>query len=161
MEILDLYDDTGNKLTKTIKRGDKPPKGANILLSVVFIKNKEGKYLIQKSSLEKGGEYTTTGGHVTHNENDLTTIAREINEEIGLTVNELDLKHIITFKYPNRYCLFSVYLYEIDNLDITKLSLQEEEVDEVIWLTKEEIVNLINNRLFLESHGYIFTNYIV
>ncbi len=66
MELLDLYDDFGNKLNKTIVRGKVPNDGENIMLSVAYIKNKEGKYLIQKSSKEKGGFYTSTGGHVTH-----------------------------------------------------------------------------------------------
>ena len=53
MEILDLYDDYGNKLEKTIVRGDIPHNNENIMLSIVFIKNSDGKYLIQKSSKEK------------------------------------------------------------------------------------------------------------
>ena len=48
MEILDLYDDYGNKLEKTIVRGDIPRDNENIMLSIVFIKNSAGKYLIIK-----------------------------------------------------------------------------------------------------------------
>ena len=161
MEILDLYDDSGNKLDETIIRGTKPSNGKNIMLSVVFIKNKEEKYLIQKSSKEKGGFYTTTGGHVTHNENGITTIIREMQEEIGLNVRKDDLVHINTIKYPDRYCLFDIYLYEIDNIDLSNLILQKEEVESVLWLSREEIINLIRSGAFLTSHGYIFKNYII
>ena len=160
MEILDLYDDNGHKLNKTIVRGEKPTLG-NIMLSVVYIKNMEGKYLIQKSSPEKGGEYTTTGGHVTHNEDGLTTIIREMSEEIGIDAKKSDLIHIKTIKYPGRYCLFDIYLYEVINLDINRLIIQETEVSELLWLTKEEILDLINKKLFLESHGYLFKKYIM
>ena len=52
MELLDLYDDNGNKIGKTIERNKKFTEG-NIMLSIAFIKNKEGKYLIQKTSKEK------------------------------------------------------------------------------------------------------------
>lgn len=45
MELLDLYDDNGNKIGKTIERNKKFTEG-NIMLSIAFIKNKEGKYLI-------------------------------------------------------------------------------------------------------------------
>ena len=161
MEILDLYDDYGNKLEKTIVRGDIPRDNENIMLSIIFIKNSDGKYLIQKSSKEKGGNYTTTGGHVTHNEDSLTTIIRELAEEIDLTDVEKNIKHLVTFKYPDRYCLFAVYLLENINVDITKIKLQKEEVESVSWLTNEEILELIDNSSFLESHGYIFKNYVV
>ena len=161
MELLDLYDDSGCKLDKTIGRGEVPNDGENIMLSVAFIKNKEGKYLIQKSSNQKGGFYTSTGGHVTHNEDDLTTIIRELVEEISITNVEDQIKHVITFKYPDRYCLFAVYLIKDVDIDITKLKLQKEEVESISWLSKKEILELIDEGSFLESHGYIFKNYII
>lgn len=161
MELLDLYDNLGNKLGKTIVRGEAPNDGENIMLSVAFIKNKEGKYLIQKSSKEKGGFYTSTGGHVTHNEDGLTTIIREVYEEVGLTNVENKIKYLKTFKYPGRYCLFNVYLIDNVDIDIAKLKLQTEEVESISWLAKEEILELINNGSFLESHAYIFKNYII
>ena len=161
MELLDLYDNFGNKLNKTIVRGEVPNDGENIMLSIAFIKNKEGKYLIQKSSKEKGGFYTSTGGHVTHNEDGLTTIIREVYEEVGLTNVENKIKYLKTFKYPGRYCLFNIYLIADVDIDITKLQLQTEEVESISWLAKEEILELINNGSFLESHAYIFKNYII
>ena len=38
------------------------------MLAVAFIKNKEKLYLIQKTSKEKGGKYSSTEGHVVHGE---------------------------------------------------------------------------------------------
>ena len=40
MELLDLYDDLGKNLNETIVRGEKIPNNKNIMLSVVYIKNK-------------------------------------------------------------------------------------------------------------------------
>ena len=159
MEILDLYDDLGNKLSKTIVRGEKNYEG-NIMLSVAFIKNKDNKYLIQKTSKEKGSKYSSTGGHVTHNENGLTTIIREIEEELGLKITKNDIKYIDTFKYPTKKLLFNVYLLEVDNLDINNIKLQKEEVESISFLSKEEINSIISEGNFLESHAYIFNNYI-
>lgn len=59
MEILGLYDHKKKRLNKSIVRGNSPENGEHILVSVVFIKNKDGKYLIQKTSLEKGGLYSS------------------------------------------------------------------------------------------------------
>ena len=86
MEILDLYDDNGVKLNETIVRGEKTETGKNIMLSVVYIQDSDGRYLIQKTSKEKGNKYSTTGGHVTHNEDAITTIVRELKEELGINI---------------------------------------------------------------------------
>ena len=57
MEYLNVYDNNKNKLDKKIVRGDKLSNDEHILVAVIFIKNKDNKYLIQKTSLEKSGLY--------------------------------------------------------------------------------------------------------
>lgn len=158
MEILDLYDDNFNKLNETIVRGSKPDKGKNIMLSVAYIVNKSNEYLIQKTSKEKGSKYSSTGGHVTHNEDGLSTIIRELKEELDIDTNSNKIKHITIFKYPNKSLIFNVYLLEIDN--INNIKLQHEEVESIEWMNKDEIMKLINDNKFLESHAYIFNHYI-
>ncbi len=161
MEILDLYDDFGNKLNETIIRGEKTPRGKNIMLSVIFIKNSENKYLIQKTSKEKGNYYSSTGGHVIHKENGLDTIKRELEEELGITGVDDEIKYINTFKYSTKNCIFNVYLLELKKLDISKMKLQKEEVEDIKFLSIKEIENIIKDGNFLESHAYIFKNYII
>lgn len=159
MEILDLYDDNFNKLDETIVRGSKIGSGKNIMLVVVFIKSKKGKYLVQKTSIEKGGYYSTTGGHVLSGEDKEISIIREIKEELGIDIDIDELKYVDTIKYPSKPCIFNIYLLNKD-IDISKLVLQDEEVMSVEWLSDTEIEELINDNKFLESHGYIFDNYI-
>ena len=159
MEILDLYDDFGQKLKETINRGEKTEEGKNIMLSVAFIKNSKGEFLIQKTSKENGNRCSSTGGHVMHGETGLETIKRELEEELGISATEQDLKYIATFKYPKKNCIFNVYLLNID-IDLSKIKLQDEEVESVKYLSVEEINNIINKGNFLESHAYIFKHYI-
>ncbi len=160
MELLDLYNDVGEKLQETIVRGDKPSKGKNIMLSVIFIRNIEGKYLIQKTSKEKGNYYSSTGGHVIHGETGFETIKRELEEELGITNVSDKIEYIKTFKYPTKNCIFNVYLLEVEYLDLSKLKLQKEEVVEVKFLTFKEIESIIKKGKFLKSHAYIFENFI-
>lgn len=161
MEILDLYDDNCQKLNETVIRGSKIETGKNIMLSVAFIKNEFDEYLIQKTSKEKGGEYASTGGHVTHNEDGLTTIKRELKEELNIEVaDDEQIKHIVTFKYSNKPCIFNVYLLEQKSNIIDEIILQKEEVESINWMDKRKITETIANNNFLESHAYIFTNYI-
>ena len=160
MEILDLYDDNGKKLNKTIERGTKTGEGENIMLSVVYIKDKNDNYLIQKTSKEKGSRYSTTGGHVTHNEDGLTTIVREIKEELGMDINPDQIEFIKQIKLPNKQCIFNIYELTLEEIYPEDIVLQENEVESIELLIKEEVKSKIEKDNFLESHAYIFENYI-
>ncbi len=159
MELLDLYDDNGLPTGKTIERGSKFTAG-NIMLSIVFIKNSKEEYLIQKTSKEKQNNYSSTGGHVIHSENGLTTIVREVQEELGLTIDPNEFKKIGLIKNPTKPCLINLYLLNKD-IDIKSLKLQKSEVEQVMWLKKQDILKLIDKDEFLSSHGYLFKNYII
>ncbi len=161
MEILDLYNDEGQKLNETIIRGNKPEKGKNIMLSVVFIKTEDGKYLIQKTSESKGSKYSTTGGHVTHGENGTTTIIRELKEELGIKTTKKEIEFLCTFKYPSKNCIFNVFLLDFDKNRKSEIKLQDIEVASVQFLTEKQIQKLIKEGKFLESHAYIYTHYIM
>ena len=112
----------------------------------------------EKTSEEKGSKYSSTGGHVTHGEDGMTTILRELKEELGLDVKENEVETIALVKHPERPCLINLYLLEKE-LDPDTLKLQTEEVDSVEWMTKEEILSLIDDGKFLGSHGYLFKKY--
>ncbi len=159
MELLDLYDENGKPINKTIERDKKIEEGY-IMLSIIFIKNKEQKYLIQKTSEEKGSKYTSTGGHIQSGENGIQTIIRETKEELGLKIKEDEIETIGLVKHPERPCLFNLYILNKD-ININNLILQKEEVEEVKWMSEEEIIKLIDENKFLASHGYLLKNYIV
>ena len=129
------------------------------MLAVAFIKNKEKLYLIQKTSKEKGGKYSSTEGYVVHGELPIDTIKRELQEELGINTCDDDLKLIVTFKHPSKNCIFNVYLINLD-IPLNKIILQSEEVEKVEYLTTTEIEKIIDNSNFFESHAYIFNNYI-
>ena len=156
MEVLDLYDDNGNKLNEEIIRGNKPELGKNIMLSIVFIKDKNGKYLVQKTSKEKGGKFATTGGHVIKGETGIITIIREIKEELGLNIKKEELVFINKLKYPTKQCIFNIYALNIDSSIMDNIELQESEVESVVLMDKKEIMKEIAKGNFLESHAYIF-----
>ena len=154
MEYLELYDKNKNKLNKTIIRGNYNFKdNEHILISVIFIENKNNEYLIEYTSKEKNSIYSSVGGHVSKGSNELDTIIKEIYEEIGLKVLKSDITYIkdITLNTP----IYSLYFLKKD-IDINKLKLQSEEVESISFLTKDKILELINNNKFLKSHGILF-----
>ena len=156
MELIDLYDENGNKLDKTYLRGDKTRKfnkHEHIPIVMIFIENSKGEYLIQKTSEEKGHIYSTTGGHVDSGEDKDDALVREVKEEIGLDINIKDVKylgHLVTGA-PIR---FLYYLKK--DIDLSKCNIDKEEVESIRYMDENEINNLIAERLFLESHAICF-----
>jgi 8-oxo-dGTP pyrophosphatase MutT (NUDIX family) len=74
MELLDVYDNNGKLTGRKIERGDKKAilnENEHIAVAVIFIENDNGEFLIQKTSKEKGGEFSSTGGHVDSGETPL------------------------------------------------------------------------------------------
>lgn len=156
MELLDLYDENGNVTGKTIVRGDKSAKvesNEHIALATIFIENSEGKFLIQKTSKEKGDVFSTTGGHVDSGETPLDTIIRETKEEIGVSIDsdEIEEYGYMMFDMPLRFIF-----YVKKDVDVSNLKLQKEEVDYVKYMSVEEIQDLIKSGQMLKSHAIQF-----
>ncbi len=151
MEKRDLYD-INRKLTgETIFKGEKIPENRYILVVMVFIENSEGKFLIQKRSIQKDGKYASTGGHPKSGETSIQGIATEIREEIGLNVEENELKLIYSGREDSTQVFFDIYYLKRDFV-IDDLVLQKEEVDFVEWDSIDEINNLIDKEMFLKNH---------
>ena len=159
MEYLDLYDADGNLLNKIIARGDKNfEDGEYIKLTVIWIQCKD-KYLIQKSSVEKGGDYAVTGGHVTTGFTSREQAVVELNEELGITINSNDLSYLGTITRGS-HAMFDVYLYENNDLINTTFTYQKEEVESANWYTKAEIEDLISKELFRPSSTLHYEKFI-
>jgi 8-oxo-dGTP pyrophosphatase MutT (NUDIX family) len=150
MEILDLYDSELRPTGLTIERGKRVPPGMMIPIVVVYVYNNQGQYLIQKVAPTKGNYYSTTAGHVQSGERDFAlAMLREMKEEIGLsaTKSELQLVKIRRFNYK------FVFLYILkSNVPVEMLRLQKEEVDSVMWMSREDIELLCKMGLFNRNH---------
>ena len=156
MELLDVYDSNGNVTGRKIIRGDKTAvldENEHIAVAVIFIENDNGEFLIQKTSKEKGGEFSSTGGHVDSGETPLMSIKREVKEELGVNVDNEEIEEygFMLFDMPLRY-LF----YLKKNIPINKITIQKEEVDCVEYMSISKINELIESNQMLKSHGIMF-----
>ena len=88
MEYLNVYDDNLSQLNKKVKRGEQLPPNEHILITIIYIENNNHEFLIQKTSPEKSGLYSSTGGHVQYKENSKQTIIREVFEELGVDISK-------------------------------------------------------------------------
>ena len=152
VELLDVYDNNGKVTGRVIQRGDKSVKlnnGEHIGVAIIYIENADNKFLIQKTSDEKGGQYSSTGGHIDHLEDAYTTIIREVKEELGIDIskdNVIDLGFI-----EDRFLLrFTFYLKK--NINLNDVVLQSEEVESVSYKSENEISELLDQGLMHEGH---------
>lgn len=156
MELLDVYDNNGNVTGRTIIRGDKTAvlnENEHIAVAVIFIENDNGEFLIQKTSEEKGGEYSSTGGHVDSGETPLTTIKREVKEELGYNIDNEKIEEygFMLYDMPIRYLY-----YLKKNIPLSELKIQKEEVADVEYMSVSKIKELIESNQMLKSHGIMF-----
>lgn len=153
MEYRDLYDKNRNLTGKIIAKDEKAPEGYYILIVVCFMENSEGKFLMQKRSVQKDGLWGTTGGHPKTGEDSLAGIHTEIEEELGLDINKNELKLVTTMQDNKIIC--DIY-YINKEIDINDIVMQESEVSEVKYLTLDEIEKLYKNGEFKKSHYHMF-----
>lgn len=121
---------------------------------VVFIINSKNQVLLQRRSQNKkmwpNMWDITAGGHVLTGEFGFQAIIRECNEELGISLSKNDITFIgattstnIKGDIINNH--FNEYYIVNKELNLNNLKLQEEEVSEVKWMDKEEIINKIKD----------------
>lgn len=121
---------------------------------VVFIINSKGQVLLQKRSANKkmwpNMWDITAGGHVLAGEFGFQAILRECKEELGIELNKEEITFIgssistnIKGEIINNH--FNEYYIANKEVDEKTLKLQKEEVSEVKWINKEDIIEKINN----------------
>lgn len=119
-----------------------------------FIFNKNGDVLLQKRSKNKrlwpDLWDITAGGHVLAGEFGSQALIREIKEELGIEVAENEVKYLVGSTSINiKDNIINKHYNECyivtKEIDISNIELQEDEVSDIKWFTKQEILDRINN----------------
>ena len=157
MEYLDVLDENGNKTGEIIERNEAHRRGVCHRVIQVWIINSDNELLIQKRSKNKAIcpdlWFISLGAHIVSNESNEETIKREFAEELGLDVEIEEVKYLYTSKeiatYKNGTVIdnevYDVYLIKMD-LDPKKLKLQEDEVQEVKFISYNDFKLSIQNK---------------
>ena len=153
MEIWDIYDKERRKTGETMIRGSIFKENTYHMVVHVCIFNSEGKMLIQQRQPFKDRWSNmwdiTVGGSAISGETSQLAAEREVYEEIGYKLSLDGVRHSLTINFDKGFD--DIYLIEED-IDITKLNLQYEEVQSVKWASVEEIVDMINDNKFIPYH---------
>lgn len=149
MEIFDLYDKDFNLLDKKMERGTTNNPGEYHLVVHIWIKNSEGKYLIQqrnKLTDRIPHQWACTGGAVTSGEDSITGAIRETEEEIGIRFDESDLIKVGRFFSDTDTANYITDLYVIKkDVLIKDCVLDINEVKQVAYYTMDEYHELVKN----------------
>lgn len=144
-EYWNLYDKDRNKINKTVKRGDKLNDDEYHLVVNAWIKNDKNEFLITQRSPDKPHPlmWECTGGSALQGEDSITAAIREVKEELGIEVDKNSAKYIgSTLRYyPNCPDILDVWLFT-SNATLEDITIQEEEVNDFMWATKEKIMEL-------------------
>lgn len=153
-EYFDVLNEFGEFTGEVATRKESHEKGLWHRAVYGFIFNEKEEVLLQKRSKNKklwpNLWDVTAGGHVLAGEFGTQALIREIKEELGIQVLENEVKYLvgsmsinIQENIKNKH--FNECYIVTKNIDISKIELQKEEVSDIKWFSKEEIINRINN----------------
>lgn len=153
LEKWDLYTKDRIVTGKTICRGEKVPEGYFRTVVHVAIFNSKGEMLIQQRQTDKklwpNLWDVTVGGSVIAGESSVEAAERETLEEIGYKLDLNNERPAFTIDFDEGFD--DCYLV-VRDLNINTLVLQEEEVQAVKWASKEEILQMIEEDIFISYH---------
>ena len=104
-------------------------------LNVILVYNKEEeKILMCKREKEPyKGKFNLVGGKVEEGEKELDAAYRELQEETGITKQDINLKHLMNFQYEILDMELELYVGKLN-----KEKEVIEEINKLYWLDKNE-----------------------
>ena len=165
MEIWDLYGKNRKKLGVTHTRGEPLPENGYHLTVHVWIKDDNGRFLISQRSRNKSTYpllWECVGGSVLAGEDSLQGALRETKEEIGLSLSPEKgkivsriVRGVIDGKRYND--ILDVWLFNY-NGEVDLSLATTDEVEDIKWLTVDEILKLDGDGKFVEGLKYFICN---
>lgn len=149
-EYRDLYDLNRRPINKKFLKDGIQPRNSKFVTVVVFIFNPSNKkWLMQKRTKDKGGKWATTSGHPISGQTSIEGMVKEIKEELGIEVLEDELRLITTVERKKKFA--DIYYLE-KKIDLEKVKVQKEEVDDVTWMTSKDIEAFYKENKFKKTH---------
>lgn len=150
MEYWDIYNSERIKTGKTMVRGAEFCEGDYHLVVHICIFNEQNQMLIQQRQPFKEGWPNmwdiTVGGSAVKDDNSQTAAERELMEELGIAISLKDIRPHLTVNFDRGFD--DIYLIEM-SVEINELKLQPEEVQAAKWASREDILRMIEDGIFI------------
>lgn len=163
-EIWDLYNENRELIGKEHIRGEQLPINAYHLVVHVWIRNSKGEYVISQRSANRPTYplmWECVGGSVVKGEDSLLGAIREAKEEVGVELDSgkgqvlfTKTRKIIEGKIFND--IMDVWLFEYDG-EVDLGNATTDEVSQVAWMSREQIKELFEQGMFVDTLEYFFT----
>lgn len=143
MELLDIYDQNGNKTGRTHVRGNPLQKGDYHLGAIIVITNRKKEVLCTLRSPEKKfypNLWENTGGGALAGETSLTAAVRELSEETGISAvpGELAFLYRVRVTEPDGGGVINDIYGLRRDMDAGEVILQPGETTDAKWIPYEE-----------------------
>ena len=153
-EKFDVLNELGEFTGEIATRDECHKKGLWHRAVYAFIIDDKGNILLQKRSKNKklwpNMWDVTVGGHVDAGEFGRQALIREVKEELGIEIKDDDVKYLIGSTSINEQGDIINKNYNecyliTKNIDISDIKIQKEEVSEVRYFSKDELLKRISN----------------
>ncbi len=163
-ELVDVLDEQGNKTGQVLPKSVVHEKLLWHAAVHIWVYSPSARILMQKRSMKKDilpGQWDiSAAGHMASGETPEVAAVREIKEELGVTIKKTMLQSAGRIKSVNwidslqlqHLEYWYVFFLELD--EDTKFTFEDEEVDEVKWLTYKEVIRLSQKARFVEHKEY-------
>lgn len=164
-ELIDVLDENGIKTGEILSRDEIHRKGLWHRSIVVAIINNNNEILLQQRSEQKeknaGMWDISVAGHISTGQDALSAAAREINEEVsvslGYNVDIKSFRYMFSFrtqqKYSDHYIekqFYDFFILRKENLTIKDIKMQESEVQAVKFVDINELEEMRNKKIIVE-----------
>ena len=152
-EERDLYNSNLEKTNKTYFKGDDIPDGYYPMVVMIAIENSKGEFLMQRRSVNKGGDWGVTGGHPKSGESPIDGIVTEVKEELGIDINK---DEVIEFNSgcDGKDCYRMYYIKK--DINLNDITIQEEELSEVKYFSMKELEDMVERNELNEDQVAFF-----
>lgn len=161
-ELIDVLDENGVKTGEVLSREEIHKKGLWHRAIVVAIINEKNEVLLQQRADNKeknaGMWDISVAGHISNGQDALSAAAREINEEVSISLGyNVDIKsfrYMFSYRTQQKYSedfienqFYDLFILRKENLSIENIKMQESEVKAIKFVDVNELMEMCDKKL--------------
>lgn len=166
-EMLDVLDENGIKTGEILPRSEVHKRGLWHRIIVVAIVNENNEILMQQRSYNKdknpGMWDISCTGHISAGQDSLSAAAREINEEVsvslGYSIEVKDFRYMFSFRkeqYVSENHMdrqyYDFFILRKQGLDESNIKFQESEVEQIKFVSLSELNEMREKNILVERN---------
>lgn len=164
-ELIDVLDENGVKTGEILPRDEIHKRGLWHRSIVVAIINEKNEVLLQQRSKNKeknaGMWDISVAGHISTGQDALSAAAREINEEVSVSLGyNVDIKafrYMFSYRTQQKFAddfienqFYDFFILRKDGLNIKDIKMQESEVQDIKFVSANELLEMCEKNIIVE-----------